>query len=204
MQVPARITNRDLLSERHAQLVAAATDLFLKQGFHKTTVREIAAAAGWQMGTLYMYISRKEDVLYLISIAIVRDLWDGLQQVEPRSTARETLRAAMEYFFRTVDRKRREIKLLYRESASLLPEHLEEIKRIGAQEREYFAGVIRQGIEKGEFRQANANLMANDIMMLGDMWALKGWALWPGIDFETYLHAQCDLILARLLHEPEC
>jgi AcrR family transcriptional regulator len=40
----------------------AAKKLFTRQGFHGTTVREIAHAAGVSMGKLYLYYPTKEDI----------------------------------------------------------------------------------------------------------------------------------------------
>jgi AcrR family transcriptional regulator len=40
----------------------AARQLFTRQGFHGTTVREIAQAAGVSMGKLYLYYPTKEDI----------------------------------------------------------------------------------------------------------------------------------------------
>jgi AcrR family transcriptional regulator len=197
-----KVTNEQLIAERHAQLVAAATELFLEKGFHKTTVREIAAAAGWNMGTLYLYINQKEDVLHLISQAIMRELSDGLTQVPAGPTAKETLRAAADYFFRAVDRMRREIKLLYRESASLRPEHLEALKASELQERAFFASVIRRGVEQGEFRPVAPDFLAHDLIMLAHMWALKGWALRSSVSFEEYAEHQINLLFTQLLPLP--
>ena len=40
----------------------AAQKLFTRQGFHGTTVREIARSAGVSMGKLYLYYPNKEDI----------------------------------------------------------------------------------------------------------------------------------------------
>jgi TetR/AcrR family transcriptional regulator, acrAB operon repressor len=48
---------------RHKLKIArAARKLFTRQGFHGTTVREIARAAGVSMGKLYLYYPTKEDI----------------------------------------------------------------------------------------------------------------------------------------------
>lgn len=56
----------DLIEEKHEKIVANACKLFFKKGYSKTTIREIAIAAGMSMGQLYHYISSKDDVLFLI------------------------------------------------------------------------------------------------------------------------------------------
>ena len=51
---------------KHHQIVEGACRLFFKKGFHPTSMREIAEAAGMSMGQMYHYISSKDDVLFLI------------------------------------------------------------------------------------------------------------------------------------------
>lgn len=200
--VSTRVSDESLVSDRHEQIVKTATDLFLQRGFHKTSVRAIAEAAGLQIGTLYLYISRKEDVLYLITQAIMGELWESLQQVEPRPTAREFFTTAAESFFRACNRRRREMRLLYRESASLLPHQLNVLKQTELKEREFFASIIRTGIERGEFRSVNPDIMAHNVIALASMWALKAWSLIPLMDFETYLQEQLSFLTNQLIDTP--
>jgi len=47
-------------------LIAIATDVFSKKGFHATKMSEIAEAAGVAKGTLYEYFSTKEDLFLAI------------------------------------------------------------------------------------------------------------------------------------------
>jgi AcrR family transcriptional regulator len=197
-EVQAKVANAGRVAERHAHLVNVASDLFLRQGFHQTSVREIAAAAGWQMPTLYRYIARKEDVLYLISSAAMDDVWGGLEALETSGSAAERLRQAATYFFEAVARRRREIKLLYRESASLGEEHLTLIEATELKERDYFAAIIEDGIRTGEFAPVDVPVIAHDLIMLAHMWALKGWALRPETEFPEYMKVQLDLVFRTL------
>lgn len=198
MLVPSKVTNEELILERRAKIVEAAMELFLRQGFHKTSVREIATSAQITMGALYLYISRKEDVLYLISDSIMSEFATSMRTVTPRETCAETLRAQAEHFFAVVDRLRRQILLLYRESASLDGAQLEALKESELLVRTEFARVIRQGISNGEFRDLDPEFVAHNIIMLGHMWALKGWALRQHLDFESFRDEQINLIFGML------
>ncbi|NJO07287.1 MAG: TetR/AcrR family transcriptional regulator [Chloroflexaceae bacterium] len=44
-------------------ILAAALDLFTTRGYHETTMRDIAAAAGCSPGLSYRYFARKEDLV---------------------------------------------------------------------------------------------------------------------------------------------
>lgn len=201
-RAPRRIVNKELLAERQDQLVAAATELFLRQGFHKTSIREIADAAGWHMGTLYLYIRQKEDVLYLITRAHMKKLTEDLWAMEPGGSARETLAAAMEFLFRAVDDQRRQVRLMYRESQSLRPEHLEELKDSELRDRELFVGLIEDGVAAGEFRRVDPHLVAHDILVMAHSWALKSWALLPHITLDAYIEQQKALVFWQLDPSP--
>ncbi len=202
MLVPSKVTNEELIAERRAKIVEAAMELFLKQGFHKTSVREIATNAQITMGALYLYISRKEDVLYLISEAIMSDLADSIHAVGQRASCAETLRAHAEAFFGAVNRLSREFLLLYRESASLDGAQLQALKESEILVRTDLADIIRGGIASGEFRDVDPEFVAHNIIMLAHMWALKGWALRSRMDFESFRDEQINLVF-MMLAKPE-
>jgi AcrR family transcriptional regulator len=52
----------DTVAKNKLKIERAARKLFTRQGFHGTTVREIARAAGVSMGKLYLYYPTKEDI----------------------------------------------------------------------------------------------------------------------------------------------
>lgn len=52
--------------EKRARIVAAARDLFARQGFASTTTQQIADAADIGTGTLFLYARTKEDLLVMV------------------------------------------------------------------------------------------------------------------------------------------
>lgn len=46
----------------HAQIIAASHRLFLEQGFHGTTMRQIARESGMALGSLYNHFKDKDDL----------------------------------------------------------------------------------------------------------------------------------------------
>ena len=55
--------------DARTRLLAAAVDAFADRGFHGTTTRDIAAAAGMSPAALYVHHRSKEELLYLIAVA---------------------------------------------------------------------------------------------------------------------------------------
>src|SRR2546423_826806 len=49
--------------ETRARILSAALDLFRRQGFDRTTMREIASAAGVALGAAYYYFASKEALV---------------------------------------------------------------------------------------------------------------------------------------------
>jgi len=199
--IASKVADEELLAERHEQLIAAATDLFLENGFHKTSVREIAAAAGWRMGTLYLYIARKEDVLYLIVKTIMADLASVTETVAPLPTARETFYAAADYYFKTAARMVRELRLVYREWASLRPEHVADGRAREQEVVEYFVEIVRRGIETGEFVPVDPRLVAYNVITLAHAWALRT-PLGQFLSFDAYREQQIGFLLSLLVNGP--
>jgi AcrR family transcriptional regulator len=60
----ARTSADDASTE--ARLLRVAARLFRKQGYHRTSTRELAAAMGMQSASLYHYMKTKEDLLAAI------------------------------------------------------------------------------------------------------------------------------------------
>lgn len=58
------------VAKNKLKIERAALRLFTRQGFHGTTVRDIAKAAGVSMGKLYLYYPTKEDIF----IGLVRQM----------------------------------------------------------------------------------------------------------------------------------
>ena len=81
--------NKDRIEE-------AAKKLFIKQGFHATSMRNIAASAGTSLGNVYNYYRTKEEILgsiiskYQTTIdSRLRSIFDEIDQpLEPESLVR--------------------------------------------------------------------------------------------------------------------
>ncbi len=53
------------------EIFNVASELFIKNGYHNTTIREISKALGRGPGTIYNYVRKKEDILYLVYNKVV-------------------------------------------------------------------------------------------------------------------------------------
>ncbi len=51
-------------ADRRQEIIARATELFARQGFHKTSIADIAAACRMSKSLLYHYFASKTDILF--------------------------------------------------------------------------------------------------------------------------------------------
>ena len=56
--------NKEPISTHRKNITTAASQLFLEKGVEKTTVDEIAKAAGYSKATLYVYFENKEEIFF--------------------------------------------------------------------------------------------------------------------------------------------
>ncbi|MBE0617903.1 MAG: helix-turn-helix transcriptional regulator, partial [Proteobacteria bacterium] len=75
---------------RHRILVAA-TELFARQGFHKTTTADLAAAIGMTQGAVFHHFASKEAVLFAVLDRLARGL-DDYRALLARAPSAETVR----------------------------------------------------------------------------------------------------------------
>jgi AcrR family transcriptional regulator len=79
------------------KVLSAAAHLFRKQGFERTTVRDIAAAVGIQSGSLFHHFASKEEILKAVMIDVIRFNTERMRKaVDDVPDARAKLRALIE------------------------------------------------------------------------------------------------------------
>ncbi len=66
-----RVTKRQLQTEANRQYIMnVAQELFSRQGYEKTSMKEISTAARLPIGSLYYHFKNKEDLLLKICVDI--------------------------------------------------------------------------------------------------------------------------------------
>ncbi|HZG15436.1 MAG TPA: TetR/AcrR family transcriptional regulator [Candidatus Bathyarchaeia archaeon] len=199
--IPSLVKDPKLIEKRREQIVEAAVDLFIHKGFHKTTTREIARASGFSIGTLYEYIESKEDVLYLVCDAIHAEVESRLREaITFNGTGLKIMKMAMKSFFRVMDQMSDRVLLIYQETKSLPKEALRYVLRREEEISEIFGEILRKGIEDGSIQldEKHVKLMADNIMVLGEMWVFRRWALKKHYTLEEYIEKQIALLLKEI------
>lgn len=200
--IPSMVKDPLLIERRREQIIEAAVGLFISKGFHKTTTREISQASSFSIGTLYEYIESKEDVLFLVCDAIHREVVKGLNEVIVEAgTTVEMLRAAISGFIKVMDQMQDKVLLIYQEIKSLPPDLMKYVLQKEEEITGQFADILRRGLEDGTLKigEKTIPLMAHNIVVLGEMWTFRRWALRKKYTLEEYTEIQTSLILRELI-----
>lgn len=79
-------------TEKYHQILEAAVKVFAEQGFHHTTVAQIAKTAGVADGTIYLYFKNKDDILFQFYAYKAKQVFDCFRKaVDESDTAIEKL-----------------------------------------------------------------------------------------------------------------
>jgi AcrR family transcriptional regulator len=199
--VPTQIKNPDLVIKRRRQIVDAAVQLFIEKGFHKTTTRQIAKAAGFSIGSLYEYVASKEDVLYLVCDAIHDEVERGVAEALSRASGRDAVAEVIREYFLVCHRMSDHILLIYQETQSLPAQWSKRVLENEVRITGLFVQVLSRLTVAGELVRLDEHaleLIAHNISVLGHMWTFRRWFLARHYSIEDYIRIQTDFILGVL------
>jgi len=180
---------------RKEQILAAAILLFGRDGYHRTTMQDVAAEADVSVGLIYQYFKDKEDLLF----AAIGDIFDVYDREIPLAIAahRDVLaqfRAAIHAYCRIVDEHRGAALLGYRESRSLPRAKIKATMRRELRSTSLITDCIRRCIAAKAFRPVNADVLTYQIVVFAHSWALNSWRL-PRLTRERYVEDGLKIIL---------
>jgi len=194
----------DVSEERKAQILNAARHLFISSSLKDVTMKEIARQAGLSVGGVYWYFKSKDEVVAALIEQNADTILGGLK------TAREgdgPVAERLLHFLEEVVISSDELTELYVSGAKLYamtsPEETLQtlMQRVGTGYFEGLAGLIDQGMARGEFKQVNAMNIASAILGLYEglmlLWMLDK----ENIRFGESLLAGVKLILDGLTCE---
>ncbi len=136
-------------------IVAAAAELFARDGFGATSLDDIAAVLGVTKGAFYYHVKNKEEILRLIYMMVLTASEEPLRKiVEADLPPAEKLRRAVEHQAAVAADRSPAMTVFYREHPHLTgPFSREILLRKKAYER-YFEQIIEEGQAAGIFQPA--------------------------------------------------
>lgn len=177
--VPSPAKDLELIEKKQDRIVEGAGRLFFEKGFHRTTIREIALAAGMSMGQLYHYISSKDDVLFLV-YRHMQALWArhleaaGVERsADPRVRLSEALGRTLEFMLENKDL----FLFIYTETKYLDRKHLRVVLQMDDQNVVGFWRRLLADLQAEGPLAAEPDFAANLISYLLLFLVLRGWNL---------------------------
>jgi AcrR family transcriptional regulator/acyl-coenzyme A thioesterase PaaI-like protein len=173
-----RTNGKDTATERREQIVRGACEVIGKKGYAGASVRDIAAAAGMPVPTMYQYVQSKEDILALIYTALLDDIQGQLEEgLTSGRTASEKLDLVLRSNLLSLNKYRREVLLMFQESKNLLPQARAKVFEADRSHTTMWEQILREGRRSGEFNVEDVALTANFIRFLCTVWPLRHWAI---------------------------
>ena len=200
-KIPTTIKDPELVAQRRREIIDVAADLFLKRGFHKTSIRDIARACPFNLASLYMYVTSKEDILFLVAQQLMDEKARAMAAVEIlEDDPAESFRTALRSYCRIVHQYRPHIRLLYRELDVLSPERREIVMASLSTVTGVFEKIVRNGVEKGVFGHLEPRLVALNALFLCHLWSMHARALRPITqNINEFFDMQSRIMLQGLL-----
>lgn len=198
--VHTSVKDVQLIEKRRAEMIRGAVQLFKQKGFHRTTTREIAQAAGFSIGTLYEYIRTKEDVLYLVCDSIYAQVKSRLQQMNLEQGTLENLKMGISHYFYVIDEMQDEVQVLYQEVKSLSKDVLPYVLEKELEMTATMEMLIERCVEQGVLHMSkdHVQVMAQNIFVQGQMWGFRRWVLQENFTLEEYIRLQTDLLFSGI------
>ncbi|MQA03171.1 MAG: TetR family transcriptional regulator [Streptosporangiales bacterium] len=145
---------------RRLKIVDVATELLDERGYGRTTMDDIAAAAGITKRTLYRYVPSKPVILPMIHERFVEAADELIPPDAQHDDPAEHMAAFIESYVTVVVRHQGAIRVFFEEEYNLTAEAREQI--VGRRDtfEARFRKLVRKGQESGQFRGCDVEVVS--------------------------------------------
>ncbi len=153
------------MPDKKAEILAAARDLFNRQGYPKTSVDDISQAVGMRKSSLYYYFRDKEQ-LFLEAFKkewrdnLIRFEKEAAKEPDPSSRILTYIKASLKHYDDTVIKHNISVKVLV-ETRNLFRISMNEVN---ADRMKFYSVCIQEGIDKGIYRSCDIKRVSQSLM----------------------------------------
>jgi AcrR family transcriptional regulator len=152
-------------SSKDAKIFAEAVRIFREKGYHATSVQDIADAVGLQKGSLYHYISSKEELLFKIFARSTGALTHQLEAIIASSDSpTQKLRCAIEAHLTALCEQLDIYTVYLSERRALSGRTQARVHAEGEQHARLLEQIIKEGITTKDFRAVDTKMTAHAIL----------------------------------------
>jgi len=172
-----------------------------RDGFHTVSMQAIAREAGVSAGLTYRYFTDKHDLLLAVLVDVLEEFGRDLPgAVAAHDDPVRGLVAGFRAYCRVIDRHRAACVLAYRETATLDHDGRDLLKRMEIDGMRPLVDAAAAGQAAGLLSPAcDPELVAHDLIVLGQAWALKFWHFTTVAGMDRYIDHQVALMLGGLI-----
>lgn len=172
------VRNPVRVRERRAALVKAAVDVFAEKGYHASRVADVAQAAGLSQGSVYNYVSSKEDLLYMVT----EDHLRGYERIVHAALAQavtpdEKLQALLHATIEAIFTYRKHYLVMVRELHLVARARRRGFMRLAAEQRKICEDILIEITGPGHFAPGKLRLTANILLFMPSLIVSRGWDL---------------------------
>ncbi|GAA3960374.1 TetR/AcrR family transcriptional regulator [Gordonia caeni] len=187
--------------QTRGRLLRAAVEAFAERGFHGTTTRDLAAAAGMSPAAVYVHYPSKEDLLYQLSLAGHRKTLALIDEHDDSGAAPATrLHRLIRAFALHHAADHTTARIVNYELSSLAPEHLAEIRTLRREITRRVRAVIDDGVAAGAFATADPRAVTLAILSMNidiARWYVDGGSMKPDSLADSYADLALRMVEAR-------
>ncbi len=154
------LTEEELTKRRH-EIFHQVVTVFVKKGFHETSMHEIAQAAGLGKSTLYDYFKTKDEILIYFFEDQLNNMTEEAQKIALQNlSADKRLRQVLEKYIASLQANKNMFLKLMQESQRLKLESQKQVQEKRYAYQDLVRALIDEGICEGIFRKVNSLLAA--------------------------------------------
>ena len=188
-----------LVRQRRDKLIKAAIAVVKEKGFHAATMRDIGRVAGMTQGTIYNYVTSKDDVLFLVCDRLVSEYQEETRKAletipDPVERVRAGARAVAEVIYQHQD----EILLIFQNGHLLDKRSLRVILARVEGFARLFEKFISDAAAEANIVISNSFLMAQIFTYLPTIVALRRWSLSKELSHDEILSGLTDFLVRGL------
>ena len=147
-------TNRIEKNHKYHQILEAAVKVFARQGFHQSTVAQIAKEAGVADGTIYLYFKNKDDILVQFFSFRAKQVFESFrEEVDRAQTSADKLRNLVRRHLAEFQRDRDGAVVYQVETHQNSRMAEAQIREMSQMYRDLISEIVEQGQQEGSIRK---------------------------------------------------
>lgn len=182
---------------RRDEILDAAGQLFSRQGFHATSMRDLARAVNLQGGSLYAHIESKEEVLFELVNRAADEFLSNAEAIPAHLLPKEQLERLIRGHLEVIVRELDNATVFFHEWKFLNPDLQRKITARRDAYEGHFRRIIEAGVKSGQFQVEDVRL-ASLFVLSALNWTYHWYRPGGKLSLASLSRHYCDLVFRTL------